>query len=160
MLFVLCIKHRGLNYTLRARTGAFSIGSLCPCGMSTLGALAISILPNFMDLWQDKVSPHGCCTARPGNLRKSPSVSSPSLISSSQKDSGRLSLPQGSHFWEWETRPHAGLLWNSNKLCPLNDLTDQLSITQPNLSGAKNNIKTLNSRHTSWDKCRQHPQAQ
>lgn len=92
-LVLVCTNHQGLSYTLRARRGASSAVPLCSCAMGTLGGLALFILPSSTELWQDNVSPHGCCAARPENLReKSPLCSSPNLISSSQKYLSRVSL--------------------------------------------------------------------
>lgn len=160
-LFVLCSNNQGLNYSLRARTGGSSVDPLCPCGMGTLGALALSIPPNFMELWQDNLGPHGCCTARPGNLRKNPSVSSLNFISSSQKYSGRVSLSgegaiggngKPGHMWVCCGIPTSCAPWTTS-------LIDCQSFSQTSTE-RKITIKTLNTRHTSWDKRRQHPRAQ
>lgn len=69
-LVLVCTNHQGLSYTHRARRGASSAVPLCSCAVGTLGGLALSILPSSTELWQDNVSPHGRCAARPENLRK------------------------------------------------------------------------------------------
>lgn len=162
-LVLVCTNHQGLSYTHRARRGASSAVPLCSCAVGTLGGLALSILSSSTELWQDNVSPHGRCAARPENLReKKPTVFLSQPYKFKSEILGQSQSPGwGSLCWEWEARPYVGLLWNPNKLCPLNDLTDQLSVIQPNLNGAQNsNKKTLNACHTNWDKFRQHPWAQ
>lgn len=116
---------------------------------------------SFLEFWQDSGSPHGCCSADSGSLRKKKSHCA--LLQPYQFKTEILRqvlfLQQGT-LLRMRSQAMFRSLWNRSKLCPLNDLSDQLFIImQPSTEG-KITIKTLNSHCTRWDKHRQHPRAQ
>lgn len=116
---------------------------------------------SFLEFWQDSGSPHGYCSAglwEPKGEKKSHCALPQPYQFKTEILRQVLFLQQGT-LLRMRSQAMFGSVWNRSKLCPLNDLSDQLLIImQPSTEG-KITIKTLNSHCTRWDKHRQQPKS-